>query len=56
MSRILISDAMATDAAAYREAIASNIRDNDGYLTKHFKKIVAEMPPPPDPFWKGWEL
>ena len=51
-----LSDVMAREADLYREALAQNILRNDNFLIRYFEKIVAEMPPPPDPFWKEWQL
>jgi hypothetical protein len=40
----------------YGEALKENMRLTDGVLTRYFKEVVANMPPPPDPFWKEWQI
>ena len=47
---------IAREMDLYREALAQEILRNDGVLTRHLREVIANMPPPPDLFWKEWQL
>jgi hypothetical protein len=46
-----ISSVDAREMDLYRKALAQEILRNDGVLTRHLREVIANMPPPPDPFW-----
>jgi hypothetical protein len=40
----------------YGDALKKNMTDNNGVLHRYFTEVLANMPPPPDPFWNEVSL
>ena len=54
--RVTLSKVIEMTNDLYREAVRKSVVEGHMVLQRHFEKIIATMPAPPDPFWNEVSL